>query len=283
MQEIVAFNAASEASGASDAQGFEEDSQNSKFSVTNPIKMSDNAGLKIGSVIKYTVTGQDSEGRFEIQRRYNEFLALNNSFNERWPGCYIPAIPEKQLIGDKDEGFVEERRQLLERFIRECSKYDFLVESQEFRIFSRTAGEVNDMLDKLPKQTPSQILEKYRLNFPKIQEESANEMATYRERINVFSSFLSKCQTANVQNRDSMMNSVKEHAKQANQYKDLYKLMMDYEESAIEYFSENRMEERVLTHPKAGDLKEKVSNTISSFKNPFLEAALWIKGEMLDI
>lgn len=139
------------------------------------------------------------------------------------------------------------------------------------------------MLDKLPKQTPSQILEKYRLNFPKIQEESANEMATYRERINVFSSFLSKCQTANVQNRDSMMNSVKEHAKQANQYKDLYKLMMDYEESAIEYFSENRMEERVLTHPKAGDLKEKVSNTISSFKNPFLEAALWIKGEMLDI
>lgn len=57
VQEIVAFNAASEAMGASDAQGFEDEAQNSKFSVTNPIKMSDNAGLKIGSVIKYTVTG----------------------------------------------------------------------------------------------------------------------------------------------------------------------------------------------------------------------------------
>jgi len=63
--------------------------------VSNPIKMADQAGLKIGAVIKYTVSGSDSEGRFEIQRRYNEFLALNNALNDRWPGCYVPAIPEK--------------------------------------------------------------------------------------------------------------------------------------------------------------------------------------------
>ena len=117
--------------------------------------MNETSGIvKIGSVIKYTVTGQDSDGRFEIQRRYNEFLALNISLNERWPGCYVPAIPEKQLIGDKEEGFVEERRQLLERFIRECSKYEFIIESKEFKIFSRQAGEVNELLEKMPKQTP---------------------------------------------------------------------------------------------------------------------------------
>lgn len=117
--------------------------------------MNDTAGLGVGSVIKYTVIGNDSEGRFEIQRRYNEFLALNNSLNDRWPGCYIPAIPEKQLIGDKEDGFVEERRQLLERFIRECSKYEFLIESKEFKVFSRSPGEITETLEKLPKQTPS--------------------------------------------------------------------------------------------------------------------------------
>jgi len=103
-----------------------------KFTVSNPIKMEDNAGLKIGQVVKYTVTGVDQQGQFEVQRRYNEFLAVNKALNERWPGCYIPAIPEKQFIGDKDEGFVEERRQLLERFIHECSKYSFIIESAEF-------------------------------------------------------------------------------------------------------------------------------------------------------
>lgn len=99
------------------SQNAEYDGNEKKFNVSNPIKMEDQAGLKIGYVIKYTVTGQDSQGPFEIQRRYNEFLALQNALNTHWPGCYIPAIPEKQLLGDKDDGFVEERRQLLERFI----------------------------------------------------------------------------------------------------------------------------------------------------------------------
>jgi hypothetical protein len=113
--------------------------------------MEDTTGLiKIGNVIKYTVIGKDSEGRFEIQRRYNEFLALNRVLNERWPGCYVPAIPEKQLLGDKEDGFVEERRQLLERFIRECAKYEFLIESKEFKIFTHQNGEVTETLEKLP-------------------------------------------------------------------------------------------------------------------------------------
>jgi hypothetical protein len=106
--------------------------------VSNPIKMDETSGvLKIGSVVKYTVTGQDSEGKFEIQRRYNEFFALKISLSERWPGCYVPAIPEKQVIGDKEAGFIEERRTLLERFLRECSKYEWIIESMEFKIFSR--------------------------------------------------------------------------------------------------------------------------------------------------
>jgi len=94
-------------------------------------------------------------------------------------------------------------------------------------------------------------------------------MARYRERINIFSTFLSKCQMANSQNRDAMMNSVKEHQAHTNHYKDLYNLMMAYEDSAVEYFSENRMEERILTHPKAGDLKEKIASTVQAYKNPF--------------
>jgi len=48
------------------------------------------------------------------------------------------------------------------------------------------------VLEKLPRQTPSQILEKYRLNFPKINEDQPTEIARYRERINIFNVFLTK-------------------------------------------------------------------------------------------
>ena len=91
--------------------GEEEDAQTKqKWTVSNPIKMEDTAGLKIGQVVKYTVCGIDSQGPVEVQRRYNEFLALNKALNESWPGCYVPCIPDAQFIGNKDDGFVEERR-----------------------------------------------------------------------------------------------------------------------------------------------------------------------------
>lgn len=108
-------------------------------------------------------------------------------------------------------------------------------------------------------------------------------MAAYRDKINVFSGFLAKCQNSNIQNRDAMMSSVKEHKINADHYKQLYTVMMSYEASAVEYFSDNEMEARNLTHPRAGDLNETVATMIQEFKNPFLEAAIWIKGEMLDI
>ncbi len=141
---------------------------------------------KVGSTIKYTVTGQDSQGKFEVIRRYNEFHILHVTLTTRWPGCFIPCIPEKQILGDKEDGFIEERRSLLDRFIRECAKFEFILESQEFKIFARQSGEVGDTLEKLGDQTPGQILDKYR-NVFKISEETENsEVARYREKINIF-------------------------------------------------------------------------------------------------
>lgn len=105
-----------------------------------------------------------------MQRRFKEFDALYRVLVDRWPGCYIPAIPEK-AFDNKDETFLELRRSLLERFVRECSKYEFIVESREFRLFARnTAGEVDVILYKLQRQTPTQILEKYRINFQLVEE-----------------------------------------------------------------------------------------------------------------
>lgn len=58
---------------------------------------------------------------------------------------------------------------------------------------------------------------------------------------------------------------------------------MQFEDIAVEYFSDNKSEKRILTNAVAGDMNEKLQTTISCYKSPFAEAALWIKGEMLDI
>jgi hypothetical protein len=62
---------------------------------------------------------------------------------QRWPGCYIPSFPEKQLIKINADKLVEERKSLLNTFFKECAKYDYIISSKEFEIFTRGSGEVD--------------------------------------------------------------------------------------------------------------------------------------------
>jgi hypothetical protein len=35
----------------------------------------------------------------------------------RWPGCYVPPIPSKKMVGNMDAHFIEDRRIGLELFL----------------------------------------------------------------------------------------------------------------------------------------------------------------------
>lgn len=58
--------------------------------------------------------------------------------------------------------FIIDRRYYLERFLRKLSKYDFLINSEEFIIFSRPNGDIEKSLLKIPKLPTSKIIEKIR-------------------------------------------------------------------------------------------------------------------------
>jgi hypothetical protein len=120
-----------------------EDPRVQKFTVLNPVK--------IGGHIKYSVSGVDDEGDFTDVRRFREFHALGQVLRTRWPGCYVPSIPEKKVVGQNNEQFVEERRVLLERFMKEIAKYDYIIFSKEFKVFARGKGEIDKVLFALPK------------------------------------------------------------------------------------------------------------------------------------
>jgi sorting nexin-1/2 len=97
------------------------------------------------------VTGVDNEGDFNEIRRFKEFYALADILRIRWPGCYVPSIPEKKVVDKEKEEFIEERRSLLERFMKEIAKFDYIIYSQEFKVFARGKGEVDKVLYALPK------------------------------------------------------------------------------------------------------------------------------------
>lgn len=107
--------------------------------------------------------GVDKQGPWEGTRRYSQFFALHEALTKRWPGILIPKLPSKKAIGNKEVKFIYERKFYLERFLRKCARYDFLINSEEFRIFARpSSGDVEKMLDRLPRIPSGTLIEKVR-------------------------------------------------------------------------------------------------------------------------
>ena len=107
------------------------------------------------------VKGRDEQGEFEVKRRYNEFYLLYDCLGKRWPGIVLPQVPPKKAMGNKDIIFLQERRFYLERFLRKLSQYDFIINGEEFQVFSRPQGlDVEKSLSRLVKMTSSQMYER---------------------------------------------------------------------------------------------------------------------------
>ena len=70
--------------------------------------------------------------------------------------------------------------------MKEIAKYDYIIFSKEFKVFARGKGEIDKVLFALPKQTPMQVLEKYRLNFKIDEDQDDHEVHKYKERIMIF-------------------------------------------------------------------------------------------------
>ena len=116
-----------------------------------------------GSHIVYHVQGVDKQGPWDGVRRFNHFNALYEALQTRWPGLLIPQLPPKKSIGNKEVKFIYERKFYLERFLRKCARYDYLINSEEMKIFARPGtGDLEKMLDRLPRFPSGTLVERLR-------------------------------------------------------------------------------------------------------------------------
>lgn len=60
--------------------------------------------------------------------------------------------------------------------------------------------------------------------------------------------------------------------------------LFKYEDNNVEFYSDSEPNKRILTNPdQHTDLKEKVDTTFRGLRNPYKEAYLMVKGELLDL
>lgn len=167
--------------------------------------------------------------------------------------------------------------------MKEIAKYDYIIFSKEFKVFARGKGEIDKVLFALPKQTPMQVLEKYRLNFKLDDDQPETEVLKYKERIMIFQNYLKKVIGIMEIQKKQLKNQMNVRDKHDTNQSGLMYQLMKYEDIATAYYADQDYNQRILTHPNCEDLKEKVSANLKKTKNPYRDAYLWLKGEFLDV
>ena len=167
--------------------------------------------------------------------------------------------------------------------MKELAKFDYIVFSEEFKIFSRGVGDIEKQLNSLPMQTPMAVLEKYRYNFQVDEDQSEDKITEFKLKIQKTQEFLKKVMPIfEIQKKQlKEISLVKE-----KEMKDLTSVvfqLMNFEDTAFPYYSNEDASKRILTNPKREDLKEQLHKNSVQVKNPYQEAYIWLKGELLDL
>jgi hypothetical protein len=230
------------------------------------------------------VRGVDKQGSFEGLRRYNEFFMLHQALCQRWPGMYVPKIPPKQTIGNKDMKFIIERRYYLERFLRKIAKQEFLLNSEEFALFSRPSGDIEKMLQKISRLPTMTIVERIR-QVTSINEKRYDmvDKERYRNNLIEFGFFFKKVTTQMKALKDLIETSRVTKRISITHSKAFMHLIDKYEELNMRCYVDNNYNRLVFWKESNKELKVQMDHLVDNLKNPFDEMYNWCKGELYDL
>ncbi len=170
----------------------------------------------------------------------------------------IPKIPAKKAIGNKEVKFIYERKYYLERFLRKCARYDFLINSEEFKIFARPgASDIEKMLDRLPKIPSAVMIERTR-EATNVNEK--NYDFADKERFNnvvlEFAIFAKKVLAQLKVLKKSLTNFRETKGSSIGNNRVLMGLLDKYEDLNLNCYSENSPDKLVLNNPDNKALKD---------------------------
>lgn len=139
----------------------------------------------------YTLKGADSQGVIEITRRYSDFFLIRRYLLLKWPGCYIPPLPPKNMLKNMEAEFVKLRKIGLNDFLHKVANLPHLHYSKEFQLFLRShALDLEKELKQHQRVYFDEVIQRYASTFQHLaQIPSVNDAAMVTAR---FKSFLYK-------------------------------------------------------------------------------------------
>ena len=235
--------------------------------------------LGLANHLQFSISGKDiPQG---IKRRYNDFLQLREKLIENWPGVYIPHIPSKKKVGELNRKTVLLRIRALNVFLSNISKIPFLSQSEEIKSFQTLTDDFGKAIEKMPKSSFVEILEKYKNAFPTY---NVNyDFNQGKEKINLFNSFLKKIKNNLSTFKKAVDISVDKRKEDILQYFEITHNIISYEKTNIMKYIDDYYDKLIFNNEKNSKLKEKFEKINEYLNNPFENVYNWLYDEEKDV
>jgi PX domain len=115
-------------------------SKDSIISVEKPVLIS-SGWLGGKSYHLYTIITRSQSNIFTVKRRFSDMDWMHNQLVAKHKGFIIPSRPDKKIIKNTDEKFIEERRLQMEKYLSIIAKHPILGTSAPFKTFTQTPNE----------------------------------------------------------------------------------------------------------------------------------------------
>ena len=233
----------------------------------------------VGSYISYSFSGTDITEK--LSRRYSDFFNLYEKLLQRWPGIYIPRIPQKKTTGNKEPSLISKRIRLINRFCLNLSNIEYLYKCEEVNIFRSNIKDVANAISKLPELKYSEILIRMKEAFPEYNENY--DIIIGRSKITEFNTFLKKC-SKNIEEFKANVNIANDRREAKKTY--FLKLIHDftnYEKDNIISYANNNEDLLIFYNHSLSSLSEKVLKLKNEITNPFVAFKYWLDEETLDV
>ena len=203
-----------------------------------------------------------------LSRRYRDFDALRKKMVERWPGIYIPKLPnKKKVVGNKGQKLSLIRAEMINRFLKKIAKINYLMESDEMGLFLQNTSNVGKTLEGIKAENYEDLSKKYFSTFLDY-DENFDTKAGKDDQDKFEKKLLESL--PKIKNFLLLVSAAKERfADEQENYSAVINMLSFYEKESLSNFVNNDENKLVFFNMKNQELCENIGNAQKQVINPY--------------
>ena len=203
-----------------------------------------------------------------LSRRYRDFDALRKKMVERWPGIYIPKLPnKKKVVGNKGQKLSLIRAEMINRFLKKISTINYLMESDEMGLFLQNTSNVGKTLEGIKAENYEDLSKKYFSTFLDY-DENFDTKAGKDDQDKFEKKLLESL--PKMKNFLLLVSAAKERfADEQENYSAVINMLSFYEKESLSNFVNNDENKLVFFNMKNQELCENIGNAQKQMINPY--------------